>query len=75
MKNNHSVQNNFLDRIINEKRKITLVTINGFQMAGIIRDYDDYTVEVDCHGDVRLVYKQAISTIMNYSPRVERRDI
>lgn len=75
MKNNHNVQNPFLDNLIQSRRKITLVTINGFQMAGIVKAYDDYTVELDCYGDSRLVYKQAISTIMGYVPRVERRDV
>lgn len=74
MKNNHNVQNPFLENLVTKKERVTLVTTNGFQMAGIIEDYDDYTVRINCAGDIRLVYKQAISTIMGYVPRMPRRD-
>ncbi len=42
--------------------------MNGFQMHGVIRAYDGFTVVLDSDGKQNLIYKHAISTIIPPRP-------
>ncbi|WP_444323107.1 RNA chaperone Hfq, partial [Phascolarctobacterium faecium] len=37
--------------------------INGFQIRGLVRGFDNFTVIIENEGKQQLVYKHAISTI------------
>lgn len=59
---------NFQDRILGAVRQqeqiVTVFLTNGFQMRGIVRGYDNYTVVLDSDGKQQLIFKHAISTIV-----------
>lgn len=57
------VQEKFLDRLKDDRRAATVITINGFQMTGRIADHDQHTVLIEVNGQKQLVYKTAISTV------------
>ena len=54
----------FVKNLTNDKAHVRLITVNGFQMTGRIKDQDDRAVLIKEDGGVeKLVYKHAISTI------------
>lgn len=61
-----NIQNDFLNRLKDEHRRVTVITVNGFQIKGLITGHDQYTIqmEMDVSGKQLLVYKSAVSTIV-----------
>ena len=61
------IQNNFQDLFLNTSRKKTIpVTIhlaNGFQLRGIVKGFDPFTIVLDCEDKQMLVYKHSVTTI------------
>lgn len=60
-----NLQEVFLNTLRKEKVLVTVILMNGFQLKGIIKSYDNYTVLLESDGKQQLVYKHAIST---YAP-------
>jgi len=56
-------ENNNLEALRASKTRVTLFTINGFQLKGTIVDFDANTVVLRCDGTEQMLYKHAISTI------------
>lgn len=58
---------NLQDSILNQVRKegssVIIHLVNGFQLKGQVRGFDNFTVILDSAGKQQLVYKHAISTI------------
>ena len=63
-----NIQDSFLAGARREKLPMTLFLMNGFQMRGVVTDYDHFMVELECEGKQELVYKHAISTIIPVRP-------
>ena len=63
-----SEQNNLQEAILREVRRdkipVTLFLMNGFQLHGIVKGFDGFTVVLDSDGKQQLIYKHAISTIV-----------
>lgn len=59
-------QGQMQDVFLNELRKnnvfVTVFLMNGFQLKGLIKSYDNYTVLLETEGKQQLIYKHAIST-------------
>lgn len=59
-------QKNMQDVFLNTLRKdnifVTVFLVNGFQIRGLIKSYDNYTVLLETEGKQQLIYKHAIST-------------
>ena len=58
---------NLQDTFLNQLRKnnifVTVFLLNGFQLKGNVKSYDNFTVLlVDADGKQHLIYKHAIST-------------
>lgn len=68
----NKAQNNLQDIFLNNarKNKIQLVIhlLNGFQLKGIVKGFDNFTVILDCDNKQMLVYKHSISTITPAKP-------
>ncbi len=62
-KSNINLQDVFLNQVRKEKIPVTLFLTNGFQLKGMVKGFDNFTVVVDTEGKQQLVYKHAISTI------------
>ncbi len=63
-----TLQDAFLQRARAERVPVTLFLMNGFQLRGVLRAYDSFTVIIDSDGKQQLIYKHAISTIAPVRP-------
>ena len=68
MQKTQNLQDAFLNQLRREKVSLTVFLVNGFQMHGVIRAYDGFTVVLDCDGRQNVIYKHAISTIAPQHP-------
>lgn len=68
MQKTQNLQDAFLNQVRRDKTNLTVFLMNGFQMHGIIRGYDGFTVVLDSDGKQQLIYKHAISTIIPPRP-------
>ncbi|MGG0657791.1 RNA chaperone Hfq [Rummeliibacillus pycnus] len=63
---------NLQDTYLNQLRKngifVTVFLLNGFQLKGTIRSYDNFTVLLEVDGKQHMIYKHAISTFMPSKP-------
>ncbi|EKQ54409.1 MULTISPECIES: RNA chaperone Hfq [unclassified Clostridium] len=68
----NKAQNNLQDIFLNNarKNKIQLIIhlLNGFQLKGIVKGFDNFTVILDCDNKQMLIYKHSISTITPAKP-------
>jgi len=62
-KPNINLQDVFLNQVRKEHIAVTIYLTNGFQLKGLVRGFDNFTVVLDTDGRQQLVYKHAISTI------------
>ena len=65
---NINLQDLFLNQVRKEHITITIYLMNGFQLRGNVRGFDNYTIVLDNEGNQQLVYKHAISTIIPIKP-------
>ena len=63
MEKTKNLQDAFLNRARAERVPVTLFLMNGFQLRGVLRAFDSYTVVIDSDGKQQLIFKHAISTI------------
>lgn len=64
MKNIINLQDTFLNRARKDNITITVFLVNGYQIKGIVKGFDNYTLVLDSEGKQQLIYKHAISTIV-----------
>ncbi|MDO4582169.1 MAG: RNA chaperone Hfq [Bacillota bacterium] len=64
------LQEQFLNALRQQKSVATLFLVNGFQMKGILKAFDAYTLLIDSGGMQQMVFKHAISTIIPQAPIV-----
>ena len=58
-----NLQDTFLNRVRKENIGVTIHLVNGFQIKGNVKGFDNFTVVLDVMGKQQMVYKHAISTI------------
>ena len=63
-----NLQDTFLNRARAERVPMTLFLMNGFQLRGVLKAFDSFTVVIDSEGKQQLIYKHAISTIAPVRP-------
>ena len=63
-----NIQNAFLNQARKENVPITVHLVNGFQIKGMVKTFDNFTVIVEGLGKQQLLYKHAISTITPAKP-------
>lgn len=68
MQKTANLQDAFLNKVRRDKVNLTVFLMNGFQMHGVIKSYDGFTVILDSDGKQQLIYKHAISTIIPPRP-------
>jgi len=62
MKQSINIQDQFLNQLRKESSLCTVFLLNGFQIRGQVKGFDNFTVLFECEGKQQLVYKHAIST-------------
>jgi host factor-I protein len=64
-----NLQDSFLNQIRKENNlPVIIYLINGFQLRGVVKGFDNFTVIIENDGKQQLVYKHAISTITPLKP-------
>jgi len=63
-----NLQENFLNQARKENVPVTIHLVNGFQIKGMIRGFDQFTVVIDAMGRQQMIFKHAISTITPVRP-------
>lgn len=59
-----NLQDGFLNQLRKESIPVTVYLVNGYQLKGLIKAFDNFTVVLENEGRQQLVYKSALSTIM-----------
>jgi len=62
MAQNVNVQDYYLNQLRKDHVSITVFLTNGFQLRGIIKAFDNFTVLLETDGKQQLIFKHAIST-------------
>lgn len=62
MKTAINIQDQFLNQLRKDGTNVTVFLLNGFQIRGQIKGFDNFTVLFECEGKQQLVFKHAIST-------------
>lgn len=57
-----NIQDTFLNQLRKDSIPVTVYLTNGFQIRGVIRAFDNFTIVIDTDGRQQMVYKHAIST-------------
>ncbi len=70
MQKTQNLQDMFLNQARKEKLAVTMFLMNGFQLRGVIRGFDGFTVILDSDGKKKKIYKHAISTAVPVRPVV-----
>jgi len=58
-----NLQDSFLNQVRKENVPVTVYLVNGFQLKGFVKGFDNFTVIIEFEGKQQLVYKHAISTV------------
>ena len=59
-----NLQDGFLNQVRKEGIAVTVFLINGFQLRGLVKGFDNFTIILDTDGKQEMVYKHAVSTII-----------
>ena len=63
-----NLQDSFLNQVRKENVAVTVHLVNGFQIKGNVRGFDNFTVIIDSMGKQQMIYKHAISTVTPSRP-------
>ena len=63
-----NLQDAFLNQVRKEGIAVTVFLINGFQLRGLVKGFDNFTIILDMDGKQEMVYKHAVSTIIPARP-------
>ena len=63
-----NLQDSFLNQVRKENVGVTIHLVDGFQIKGSVKGFDNFTVVLDVMGKQQMVYKHAISTITPARP-------
>ena len=63
MQKAQNLQEGFLNRIRTERVPVTVFLVNGFQMRGTLRGFDNFVVLLESECRQQLIVKHAISTV------------
>ena len=68
MQKTQNLQDAFLNQLRKDKSTVTMFLMNGFQLHGVVKSFDGFTVVLDSDGKQQLIYKHAISTVVPPRP-------
>lgn len=57
-----NLQDTFLNNLRKNNTFVTVFLMNGFQLKGLIKSYDNFTILIESEGKQHLIYKHAVST-------------
>ncbi len=66
--NRAQLQDAYLAAAKQDEISLTVYLVNGFQLRGIVKGYDAFTIVLEYEHRLHLVYKHAVSTISPQAP-------
>jgi host factor-I protein len=63
-----NLQDAFLNQLRKERIPVTVFLVNGFQIKGTVRGFDNFTVIIEMEQRQQMIYKHAISTVSPVRP-------
>ncbi|MBQ1511668.1 MAG: RNA chaperone Hfq [Selenomonadaceae bacterium] len=63
-----NLQDSFLNQVRKENVAVSIHLVNGFQLKGNVKGFDNFTIVLESMGKQQLVYKHAVSTITPSRP-------
>lgn len=73
-----NMQDYYLNQLRKERIIVTVFLTNGFQLRGVMKAFDNFTVLLESEGKQQLIYKHAISTFAPTQnielPRMDTKD-
>ncbi|QQE80971.1 RNA chaperone Hfq [Alicyclobacillus sp. SO9] len=57
-----NIQDTFLNQVRKDKVPVIVYLVNGFQIRGTVKAFDNFTVVLESDGKQQMIYKHAIST-------------
>ncbi|WP_082234118.1 RNA chaperone Hfq [Halobacillus massiliensis] len=57
-----NIQDNYLNQLRKDRMQVTVFLLNGFQLRGVVKAFDNFTVLLETDGKQQLIFKHAIST-------------
>lgn len=63
-----NLQDTFLNHVRKNKVPVTIFLVNGVKLQGVVTWFDNFCVLLKRDGQVQLVYKHAVSTVMPGQP-------
>jgi len=64
MEKNTSVQDEYIEELKKKGATVTVFLTRGNRITGKVLDHDKYTLLLEVEGEPNLIYKHAISTIV-----------
>ncbi len=61
-----NLQDNFLNIARKEDMMLTVFLVNGYQIKGTVRSFDNFTILLNVDNKQQLVYKHAVSTVIPF---------
>ena len=57
-------QDTFLNAARRDRLNVVVFLMNGFQMKGVVKAFDNFVIVLDSEGKQQMIYKHAVSTIV-----------
>jgi host factor-I protein len=64
MSNQASIQDEFLQSLLNQKTPASVYLVNGIRLSGAVVSFDSYVVVLQSVSGKQMIFKHAISTVM-----------
>ena len=64
------LQDAYLAEVKRQAVPVTVYLVNGFQLRGIVKGFDPFTIILEYEHKAHLIYKHAVSTISPQGPLV-----
>ena len=64
-----NLQDGFLAHVKKEKAGVIIYLVNGFQLKGTVKGFDNFTIFLEnTEGKLQMVYKHAVTTVQSLKP-------
>lgn len=65
---NINLQDSFLNLLRKDNVPVSIFLVNGYQIKGVIKGFDNFVILCDEAGKNKMIYKHAVSTIEPFRP-------
>ncbi|MBV9438991.1 MAG: RNA chaperone Hfq [Candidatus Eremiobacteraeota bacterium] len=62
------LQDAYLAEVKRQQVPVTIYLVNGFQLRGVVKGFDPFTIVLEYEKRAHLIYKHAVSTISPQGP-------